>query len=100
MFAYDTALVADIEEVVQGFVREFSFECKKKTLKVNIRETKVVRTYGNLIEYPVNAGLDSRTMQEVKIGIGVDVSNDGGMNEEINHSIRDERKTTSALVSM
>ena len=49
LFADDTALVADSEEKLCRLVTEFGRVCERRTLRVNVGKSKVMRSsrYGN-----------------------------------------------------
>merc|ERR1712002_182437 len=68
-------------------------------LTVNEGKSKVMRIGKNGEEDEVNISLNGRRIEEVGIYryLGVDISNDSGMDEEVNHRIGEERRAWGAL---
>ena len=52
LFADDTALMADSEEMLCRLVSEFGIVCERRKLRVNVGNSKVIRCsrYGNVVE--------------------------------------------------
>ena len=99
MFADDTVLVSDSEEKLERLVHEFGRVCHRWKLKVNEGKSKVMEIGKNREEEEVNVSLNGRRMEEVETYryLGVDVSNDSGMSEEVNHRIGEARRAWGAL---
>ena len=99
MFADDTVLVGDSEEKLERLVQEFGRVCHRWKLAVNEGKSKVMRIGKNGEENEVNVSLNGRRMEEVETYryLGVDISNDSGMGEEVNHRIGEARKAWGAL---
>ena len=99
MFADDTVLVSDSERKLQKLVKEFGSVCKRRKLAVNVGKSKVMRIgkirEGNILDIQLN----NARMEEVDCYryLGVDVSSDGRMNEEISHRMGEARKASGAL---
>ena len=98
MFADDTVLVGDSEKL-ESLVQEFGSVCRRWKLTVNEGKSKVMRIGKNGEENEVNVSLNGRRMEEVETYryLGVDISNDSGMGEEVNHRIGESRKAWGAL---
>ena len=99
MFADDTVLVGDSEEKLDRLVQEFGRVCQRRKLKVNESKSKIMRIGKNGEENEVNISLNNRRMEEVETYryLGVDVSSDGGMEEEVNHRITEARRAWGAM---
>jgi len=99
MFADDTILVSDSEQKLQKLVKEFGSVCKRRKLAVNVGKSKVMRIGKNLDVNEVNISLNDSRMEAVECYryLGVDISNDGRMNEEVRHRIGEARKASGAL---
>ena len=99
MFADDTVLVGDSEQKLQKLVKEFGSVCKRRKLAVNVGKSKVMRIGKNRDENEMNISLNNSRMEEVECYryLGVDVSSDGRMNEEVRHRIGEARKVSGAL---
>ena len=99
MFADDTLLVGDSEEKLDELVKEFGNVCNRRKLTVNVGKSKVMRIGKNREENELNVKLNDRRMEEVESYryLGVDVSSDGRMNEEVSHRIGEARKVAGAL---
>ena len=99
MFADDTVLVGDSEQKLQKLVKEFGSVCKRRKLVVNVGKSKVMRIGRGQNENEMNVSLNNRRMEEVECYryLGVDVSHDGKMNEEVSHRIGEARKVSGAL---
>ena len=99
MFADDTLLVGESEEKLDKLVKEFGNVCNRRKLTVNVGKSKVMRIGKNREENELNVRLNDRRMEEVESYryLGVDVSSDGRMNEEVSHRIGEARKVAGAL---
>ena len=94
MFADDTMLLGDSEEKLERLVQEFGRACRMRKLSVNETKSKIRKLGMNGEENGVNISLNDRRMEEVKKYryIRVDILNDGGMGEEVNHRITEAKK--------
>ena len=99
MFADDTVLLGDSEEKLNRLVQEFGSVCQRRKLTVNEGKSKVMRVGKNGEVNEVNVNMNDRRMEEVETYryLGVDVSSEGGMEEEVNHRITEARKAWGAL---
>ena len=99
MFADDTVLVGDSEEKLQVLVNEFGNVCRKWKLTVNVNKSKTMRISGNENEYDVNVDMNGERLEAVESYkyLGVNVTCDGKLKEEINHRISEARKAAGAL---
>ena len=99
MFADGTVLLGDDEKKLQRLVNEFARVCKKRTLTVNVEKNKVIKVSKTGDQNELNISLDGRRMEEVKTYryLGVDVTNDGKMNEEVNHRIDEATMVSGGL---
>ena len=99
MFADDTVLVGDSEEKLNRLVQEFGRVCQRRKLTVNECKSKVMQIGKNGEENGVNVSLNNRRMEEVESYryLGVDISRDSGMEEEVNHRITEARKAWGAM---
>ena len=99
MFADDTVLVGDSEEKLERLVQEFGRVCQRRKLAVNVTKSKVMKVGKNGEENEMNVSLNNRRMEEVETYryLGVDVSNDGGVGDEVNHRIGEAKKAWGAL---
>merc|ERR1711921_35785 len=68
-------------------------------LIVNEGKSKIMRIGKNGEEDEVNVSVNGKRMEEVEIYryLGVDISNDSGMDEEVNHRIGEARRAWGAL---
>ena len=66
---------------------------------VNETKSKIMKIRKNGEENGVNISLNDRRMEEVETYryLGVDISSDGGMGDEVNHSITEVKKALGAL---
>ena len=98
MFADDTVLVGDSEKL-KRLVQEFGSVCRRWKLTVNEGKSRVMRIGKNGEENEVNVSLYGRRMEEVETYryLGVDILNDSGMGEKVNHRIGEARKAWGAL---
>ena len=98
MFADDTVLVGDSEEKLQRLVKEFGDACKRRKLTVNVNKSKVMRI-DSKNEGDVSVSMNDARMEVVDSYryLGVNISKDGKMNEEVNNRIGDARKAAGAL---
>ena len=66
---------------------------------VNKTKSKIMKTGKNGEENGVNINLNDRKMEEVETYkyLGVDISSNGGMGEEVNHRITEAKKAWGAL---
>ncbi|TOF77527.1 hypothetical protein CGJ15_26770, partial [Vibrio parahaemolyticus] len=78
---------------------EFENVCKGRKLKVNIEKSKVMRVSNDLDKERLDIKLGRRSMEEVNVFryLGVDVSADGFMKDEVNHRIDEGKKVSGAL---
>ena len=99
MFADDTVLVGDSEEKLERPVQKFGSVCRRWKLTVNEGKSKVMRIGKNGEENEVNVSLNGRRMEEVETYryLGVDISNDSGMGDEVNHRMGRQGKAWEAL---
>ena len=85
LFADDTALVADSEEKLCRLVSEFGRVCERRTLRVNLGKSKVMRCsrYGNGDRMHVI--LNGEPLEEVDCFkyLGSQVAADGGCEREV-----------------
>ena len=98
VFADDTVLVGDSEEKLERLVEVFGDVCKRRKLTVNVNKSKVMKI-GKNEGNEMNISLNARRMEEVTSYryLGVDVSNDSRMSEEVRHRIGEARKSAGAL---
>ena len=79
-------------------MNEFRSVCKRRKLVVNVGKSKVMRIGKNREENVLDVQLnDSRMEVDCYRYLGVDVSSDGRMNEEMSHKIGEARKASGAL---
>ena len=80
-------------------MNEFERVCKKRKLSVNVEKSKVMKVSKNGDQNELNISLDGRRMEEVNAYkyLGVDVTNDGKMNEEVNHRTGEAKKVSGGL---
>ena len=99
MFADDTVLLGDSEEKLERLVQEFGRVCRRRKLSVNETKSKIMKIGTNGEENGVDISLNDRRMEEVETHryLGVDMSSDGGMGEEVNHRITEANKAWGAL---
>ena len=99
MFADDTVLLGDSKEKLERLVQEFVRVCQRRKLLVNETESKVMKIGKNGEENGVDISLNDRRMEEVETYryLGVDMSSDGGMGEEVNHRITEAKKASGAV---
>ena len=91
MYADDTLLMGDSEVELQKLVDEFRRVCRKRKLSVNISMNKVMKIGGNQGANELNVSLDNRKMEELETYryLGVDVSSDGRIHEEMYHRMKE-----------
>ena len=94
MFADDTVLLGDSEEKLERLVQEFGRVCRRRKLMVSETKSKIMKMGKNGEENEVNFNLNDRRTEEVETYsfLGVDISSDGGMGEEVNHRITEAKK--------
>ena len=99
MFADDTVLLGDSEEKLERLVQEFGIVCRRRKLLVNETQSKIIKAVKNGEENEVNISLNNSRMEEVEAYryLGVDISSDGGMGEQVNHRITEVKKAWGAL---
>ena len=99
MFADDTVLLSDSEEKLSRLVQEFGNVCHRWKLSVNEGKSKIMRIGKVGEENEVNISLSNRRMEEVDTYryLGVEISNDSGMEDEVNHRIAEARKAWGSL---
>ena len=102
LYADDTVLVAGSEVELQKLVDEFGRVCRKRKLSVNISKSKVMKIGGNQGTNDLNVSLNNRRMEEVDTYryLGVDISSDGKMHEELCHRMKEARKNAGMLKSL
>ena len=78
-----------MKKKLQRLVNKAGRVCKKRKLTVNMEKSKVMKVSKTGDQIELNISLDGRIMEEVNAYryLGVDVTNDGKMNEEVNHKI-------------
>ena len=94
MFANDSVRLGCIEEKLKRLVQEFGRVFRRRKLSVNETKSKIMKILKNGEENGVNISLNDRRMGEFKIYryLGVDVSSDGGIGEEVNHRKTEAKK--------
>ena len=99
MFADDTVLLGDSEEKLERLVKKFGRVCRRRELSVNETKSKIMKTGKNGAANGVDISLNDRRMEEVETFryLGVDLSSDSGMSEEMNHRITKAKKSWGAL---
>ena len=99
MFADDTVLLGDSEEKLDRLVQEFGIMCQRRKLSVNETKSKIMKIGKNGEVNGVDISLNDRRMEEVETYryLGVDMSSDGEMGEEVNHRITEAKKAWGAL---
>ena len=99
MFADDTVLLGDSEEKLERLVQEVISACRRRKLTVNDTKSEIMKIGKNGEENGVNINLNNRRTEEVETYryLGVDISSDGGMGEEVNHRITEVKKAWGAL---
>ena len=102
IYADDTALIADSERDLQKLVDAFESVCNRRKLSVNVSKSKVMNISGSPGENNMNVTMGGRRMEEVRAYryLGVEVSNDGRLSEEINHRMAEARRNAGALKSL
>src|SRR5256885_8705101 len=99
LFEDDTALIADTEEGFQKMVTVFGKECEQRSLRVNVEKSKVMICGGEEEETMLNVKLYGRKMEEVKNFryLGVVLSGNGNMKNEVEHRVGEGTKVFGAL---
>ena len=99
MFADDTVLLGDSEEKLERLVQEFGRVCRRRKLSVNETKSKITKIGKNGEANGVDISLNDRRIEEVETYryLGVDMSSDDGMGEEVNHRITEAKKAWGAL---
>ena len=91
LFADDTALMADSEEMLCRLVCEFGRVCERRKLRVNVGKSKVMRCswYGNRDQMHVK--LNSEPLEEVDCFqyLGLQVAANGGCEREMVHRMNE-----------
>ena len=84
---------------MQKLVKEFVSVCKGRNLAANTGKRKVMRIGKNREQNVLNIQIDNARMEKVDcyMYLGVDISSDGGMNEEMIHRIREAKKASSVI---
>ena len=98
MFADGTVLVGKSKEKLERLVKVFGDVYKRRKLTVNVNKSKVMKIGKNEVN-EMNIELNARRMEEVTSYryLGVDISSDSRMNEEVRHRIGEARKSAGAL---
>ena len=99
MFADDTVLLGDSEEKLERLVQKLGIVCQRRKLTVNETKSKIMKIGKNGEDNGVNINLNNRVMEEVEICryLGMGISSDGEMGEEVNHRITEAKKAWGAL---
>jgi len=92
-------LLGDDEKKLQRLVNEFGRVCKMRKLTVNVEKSKEMKVSKNGEQNEINISLNGRRMEEVNAYryLGVDIANDGKINEEVNHRIGEANKVSGGL---
>ena len=98
MLADNTVLLGDIEEKLERLVQEFGRLCWRRKLSENGTKSKIMKIGKNGEENRENISLNDRRKEvEIYTYLGVDISSDGGMGEEVNHRITEVKKAWGVL---
>ena len=65
LFADDTALVADSEDMLQKLVKEFGRLCERRKLKVNVNKSKVLYCSQQVDVGRLNVSLNGDILEEM-----------------------------------
>ena len=99
MFADDAVLLGDSDEKLERLAQEFGRMCQMRKLSENETKSKIMKIGRNVEENEVNISLNDRRIEEVETYryLGVDISSNGEMREEVNHKITEAKKAWGAL---
>ena len=99
LFADDTTLVADSEDMLCRLVSEFGRVCKRRKLRVNVGKSKVMRCsrYGN--GERMHVILNGEPLEEVDCFkyLGSQVAADGGCERDVVHSMNEGYRAWGVL---
>ena len=95
-----TVLVAETKEHIQHNMSEFERVCDSMGLKINVGKSKVLTVKKDQMGSRENVRVSGEKMQEVdKFNyLGVMISTDGGMGEEVAHMVLEERKVFGTMM--
>ena len=99
MLADDTVLLGDSEEKLERLVQEFGRVCRRRKLWVNETKRKIMKIGKKGKANGVDISLNDRRMEDAETYgyLGVDMSSDGGMGEEVNPRIAEAKKAWGAI---
>ena len=99
MFADDSVLLDDSEEKLERLVQEFGSGCQRRKLSMNETKSKIMKIGKNVEENGANISLNDRRMEKVETYryLGVDISSDGEIGEEVNNRITEAKKAWGPL---
>ena len=99
MFTDDSVLLGDNKEKLERLVQEFGRVCQRRKLLGNETKIKTMKIGKNGEENGVNISLNDRRKEEVEThrNIGVDISSDGDMDEEVNHRITETKNAWGSI---
>ena len=101
LFADDTVMLAESEDELKELVVEFERECEMNGLKINIGKTKTMKIG--------EGGMGNRELLDIRIRgesvgsvdkfkyLGVELMENGGMKEEIEHRVSEGSRVTGGL---
>ena len=94
LYADDTVLVAETREHLQHIASEYKRVCDSMGLKINVGKSKVLMVKKNQMLSCEKGRVSREEMQKVdKINyLGVMISRDGGMGDEVAHRVFERRK--------
>ena len=98
LYADDTVLIADSRDSLQRMVNVFGEVCWRRKLKVNVAKSKVMVVSKNGGQV-VDVQLNGERMEQVECFryLGTDIHENGKLNEEIGHRVREGEKVGGAL---
>ena len=103
LYADDTVLVVETREHLQHIVSEFERACDSTGLKINVGKSKVLTIKKHRMESCEKVTVNGQEMQEVvdKFNyLGVMISTDGGMGEEVALRVLEEREVCGTMAKL
>ena len=100
--ADNTVLVAETREHLQHTMSEFEKACDIMGLKINVRKSKVLTIKKDQLESCEKIRVNGKELQEVDKFkyLGVMISTDGGMGEEVAHRVLEGRKVWGMMAKL
>ena len=102
LYADDTVLVAETGGHLQRIVSEFERACDGMGLKINVGKSKVLMVKKGEMGSCEKVRVSGEEMQEMdKFNyLGVMISTDGGMGEEVAHRVLEGRKVCGTMAKL